>query len=111
MQKKKSFKHFLHYLHANGADSDYLNPHYSQQYIQGEEEFVTNYIYLENFSNEISKIENKYNLQTIPLDTLTRSWHHQAPKMIHKETTLKLTLQIHLSLGCRHIRAFMIRRL
>ncbi|MFE7738092.1 RNA methyltransferase, partial [Bacillus cereus] len=23
-------------------------------------------------------------LQTIPLDTLTRSWHHQAPKMIHK---------------------------
>lgn len=83
-KKKISFKHFLHYLHANGADADYLNPHYSQQYIQGEEEFVTNYIYLEDFSNEISRIETKYNLQTIPLDTLTRSWHHQAPKMIHK---------------------------
>ncbi len=56
MQKRKNHLNiFLHYLHANGADSDYLNPHYSQQYIQGEEEFVTNYIYLENFSNEISK--------------------------------------------------------
>ncbi len=50
-KKKISFKHFLHYLHANGADSDYINPHYSQQYFQGEEGFVPKYMYLENFSN------------------------------------------------------------
>lgn len=61
-KKKISFKHFLHYLHANGADSEYLNPRYTQQYIQGKKEFVTNYLYLEDFPNEISKIETKYNL-------------------------------------------------
>lgn len=60
-KKKISFKHFFHYLHVNGADSDYLNLHYSQQCIQGEEEFVTNYIYLKDFSNEIPKIEININ--------------------------------------------------
>lgn len=37
---------------------DEVNPHYVQQYIQDEERYVTDYIYLENFSDEIAKIED-----------------------------------------------------
>ena len=63
---------------------DDVNPHYVQQYIQDEEEFVTNYIYLENFSCEISSLEKIYALKKSPLDILTKSWHHQSKNTIFK---------------------------
>ncbi len=42
---------------------DQVDPHFTQQYIQGEEEFVTNYIHLENFNTGISKLEEVYKLK------------------------------------------------
>ena len=35
------------------AHASDINPHFTQQYIAGEEEYVTNYIYLENFDQEM----------------------------------------------------------
>ncbi|MEH7242417.1 RNA methyltransferase, partial [Bacillus sp. JJ269] len=82
--RKISFKLFLYYLKAHMNNLDDVNPHYVQQYIQGEEEFVTNYIHLENFSSEISNLENIYGLKKSPLDILTKSWHHQSKITIFK---------------------------
>ncbi|MFD6511195.1 sulfotransferase family 2 domain-containing protein [Bacillus sp. NPDC060175] len=82
--KKISFKLFLYYLKAHMKNLDAVNPHYAQQYVPDEEEFVTNYIYLENFSSEISNLENIYGLKKSPLDVLTKSWHHQSKSTIFK---------------------------
>ncbi|MEC2713935.1 sulfotransferase family 2 domain-containing protein [Bacillus cereus] len=82
--KPISFKLFLYYLRAHMNKLDEVDPHYSQQYIEGEEEFVTNYIYLENFNTGISKLEEEYKLKKSPLDLLSKSWHYQASKMIYK---------------------------
>lgn len=61
-----------------------VNPHYVQQYVQAEEEFVTNYIYLENFSSEISNLENIYALKKSPLNLLTMSWHYLSENTLFK---------------------------
>lgn len=61
-----------------------VNPHYVQQFVQAEEEFVTNYIYLENFSSEISNLENIYALKKSPLNLLTTSWHHLSENTLFK---------------------------
>ncbi len=66
------------------TDLEQVNPHFMQQYVPDEEEFVTNYIYLENFSNEIGHLEQIYQLKTSPLHILTKSWHHQKDKAIFK---------------------------
>lgn len=82
--KPISFKIFLYYLKAQMADLEQIDPHYLQQYVQGEEEFVTNYIYLEKFSTEIRNLEKAYQLKTSPLQILTRAWHHQKDRNIFK---------------------------
>ncbi|KLA27069.1 sulfotransferase family 2 domain-containing protein [Bacillus cereus] len=82
--KPISFKLFLYYLRAHMTKLDEVDPHYTQQYIQGEEEFVSNYIYLENFKTEILKLEDKYKLKNSPLKPLSKSWHYQGDKMIYK---------------------------
>ncbi|KAB2399244.1 MULTISPECIES: sulfotransferase family 2 domain-containing protein [Bacillus cereus group] len=82
--KPISFKLFLYYLKAHMTKLDEVDPHYTQQYIEGEEEFVTNYIYLENFNTGISKLEEEYKLKKSPLDLLSKSWHYQASKMVYK---------------------------
>ena len=52
----------------------------------GEEEFVTKYIYLENFSTEIVNLEQIYQLKTSPLHTLTKLWNKQKDRSILKVT-------------------------
>ena len=37
--------------------------HFTQQYIAGEEEYVTNYIYLENFDHEMKELEKRFELK------------------------------------------------
>ncbi|MFV1458065.1 glyoxalase, partial [Bacillus mycoides] len=59
-------------------------PHFTQQYIAGEEEYVTNYIYLENFDQEMKKLEKRFELKTAPINEFSTSWHHQTPAMIYK---------------------------
>lgn len=80
-----SFKQYLYYLKEVGVDVDSINGHFAQQYIEGEEQFVTKYIYLEDFDNEIRELEKKYCLKTSPLIDITNSGHHRAKKMKESE--------------------------
>ena len=57
---------------------------FTQQYIAGEEEYVTNYIYLENFYQEMKALEKRFELKTAPINEFSTSWHHQTPAMIYK---------------------------
>ena len=61
-----------------------INPHFTQQYIAGEE-YVTNYIYLENFDQDMKALEKRFELKTAPINEFSISWHHQTPAMIYKE--------------------------
>ncbi|CAM4375867.1 sulfotransferase family 2 domain-containing protein [Bacillus albus] len=82
--KPISFKIFLYYLKEQMIDLEQVDPHLMQQYEPGEEEFVTKYIYLENFSTEIVRLEQTYQLKTSPLHILTKSWHHQKDRAIFR---------------------------
>ncbi|OKO50645.1 RNA methyltransferase (plasmid) [Bacillus toyonensis] len=82
--KPISFKIFLYYLKTQMTDLEQADPHFMQQYVQGEEEFVTDYIYLEKFSTEIVCLEQIYQLKTSPLHLFTKSPHHQKDKAIFK---------------------------
>ncbi|MBG0968033.1 sulfotransferase family 2 domain-containing protein [Bacillus sp. SRB3LM] len=79
-----SFKQYLYYIQHIKKQQAYLDPHIDQQYIPGEEQFITSYIYLEKFDMTIRALEMKYNLKKSPLHILTKSWHHQSEKMSHK---------------------------
>lgn len=79
-----SFKQYLYYIQHVKKQQAYLDPHIDQQYIPGEEQCVTNYIYLEKFDMTIRALEMKYNLKKSPLHILTKSWHHQSEKMSHE---------------------------
>ncbi|MGN4254767.1 sulfotransferase family 2 domain-containing protein [Bacillus cereus group sp. MYBKT14-1] len=79
-----SFKQFLYYVKALDPKSNSLDPHFSQQYIQGEEKIIKNHIKLENFNEIISKIEQEYGLLQSDLSLLTQSPHHRAHKMTFK---------------------------
>lgn len=83
-KKPISFKIFLYYLKAKMTDLEQVDPHLIQQYVQGEEEFVTKYIYLENFSTEIVSLEQIYQLTTSPLHILTKLRNHQKDMPISK---------------------------
>ncbi len=73
-----SFKQFLYYIKdANGYD-DHFNP----QYLEGEELFVNNYIYLERFHDHISEIEKRYGLRKSNLSSIGKSSHHLSSSMI-----------------------------
>ena len=82
--KGLSFKQFLYYLFINDAQGNDINPHFTQQYIAGEEEYVTNYIYLENFDQDMKALEKRFELKTAPINEFSISWHHQTPAMIYK---------------------------
>ncbi|MGF9814336.1 sulfotransferase family 2 domain-containing protein [Bacillus toyonensis] len=82
--KPISFKIFLYYLKTQMTDLEQVDPRFMQQYVQGEEEFVTNYIYLEKFFTEIVCLEQIYQLKTSPLHLFTESSHHQKDKAIFK---------------------------
>ncbi|MED0906758.1 sulfotransferase family 2 domain-containing protein [Bacillus nitratireducens] len=79
-----SFKQFLYYLQDSKKRDIAVNPHYAQQYIPGEEEFVTNYIYLEKFNMTMRALEMKYNLTHTPVHILTKSNHHQSDKLLYE---------------------------
>jgi len=77
-----SFKHFLYYLRRVGPKPGVINGHFAQQYIDGEEYLIKNYIYLENFDNHISKIEESYGLVKSPLEIINKSGHYFSSRMI-----------------------------
>lgn len=57
-----SFKQFLYFLKINGVELGQIEGHIAQQYLEGEEEFIDKYIKIENFSRDISLIEENNNL-------------------------------------------------
>ncbi|HEQ3524818.1 TPA: sulfotransferase family 2 domain-containing protein [Bacillus cereus] len=79
-----SFKQFLYYVKDIGPKSIQLDQHFSQQYIEGEENFIKQYIKLENFNKEILNIEKKYDLLSSDILSLTKSSHHRSHQMIHQ---------------------------
>jgi hypothetical protein len=82
VNKGLSFKQFLYHLKSLGSDIYQLDRHIAPQYIEGEERFIKNYIYLENFTNQIRKIEEKYGLLSSPLSQLSNSSHHFSNRMV-----------------------------
>ncbi|MGR5907728.1 sulfotransferase family 2 domain-containing protein [Bacillus paranthracis] len=64
--KPISFKIFLYYLKAQMMDLEQVDPHLMQQYEPGEDEFVTKYIYLENFSTEIIRARTNISTKNFP---------------------------------------------
>ncbi|NPC91402.1 sulfotransferase family 2 domain-containing protein [Bacillus sp. WMMC1349] len=79
-----SFSQFLYHLHDLGSEIDSLDRHVGCQYIEGEEEVVENYIYLEQICSQIREIENKYMLLKSPLSQLSKSSHHLSDLMTKK---------------------------
>ena len=80
--------------------------HFTQQYIAGEE-YVTNYIYLENFDQEMKELEKRFELKTAPINEFSTSWHHQTPAMIYKGILAKAILTLYFPV-IRLLKAFMI---
>lgn len=73
-----SFKQFLIYVRDYPGTID---DHFTPQYIEGEERFVRNYIYLELFTPKIREIERNYGLKQSNIAQLTKSSHHLSESM------------------------------
>lgn len=76
-----SFKQFLYYIKDTGSNISSTDPHFAEQYIDGEEQFVDHYIYLEDFCNQIAEIEKKYKLKKTDITQLY-SPHNTSNHMI-----------------------------
>ncbi|WP_270181704.1 sulfotransferase family 2 domain-containing protein [Alkalihalobacillus sp. CinArs1] len=76
-----SFKQFLYIIRNIGVTKGAINLHIAQQYTDGEELLIKNYIRLENFMNELKTIEKQYNLPHSPIETIVKSPHHITDKM------------------------------
>lgn len=68
-----TFKQFLIYVKDYPGNID---DHFKPQYLEGEELFVQNYIYIEQFDYYIKEIEKKYGLKQSSLSDLKGSSHH-----------------------------------
>lgn len=79
-----SFKQFLYNVKKIGPEIGSINNHFAQQYVEGEEHFVNQYLYLENFKSEITELEKKYRLQKTENTGITKSSHHLSSSMIYK---------------------------
>lgn len=99
---------FLYYLFTKDTLANDINAHFTQQYIAGEEEYVANYIYLENFNQEIKELEKCFELKPAPINEFSTSWHHQPPAMIYKGNFSDADITILYSLAIRLLKAFMI---
>ncbi|MCA0987887.1 sulfotransferase family 2 domain-containing protein [Guptibacillus algicola] len=76
-----SFKQFLYVIRKRGVKKGTINLHIAQQYTEGEELLIKNYIRLEQFSDELKKIEKQYSLLPSPIEKIVKSPHHVAQKM------------------------------
>lgn len=73
-----SFKQFLYALKKVGSDINSIDGHIAQQYIEGEEQWVQQYIKLEHFNTSIPKLEKKYNLLKSPIESISQSFDHKS---------------------------------
>ncbi|WP_176345120.1 sulfotransferase family 2 domain-containing protein [Priestia aryabhattai] len=91
-----SFKEFLYHVKNIGVSKDLINNHIAQQYIEGEELLIENYVKLEDFSDSMRNIESKYKLLNSPILSLTRSSHHVSHRMQNKGgfADIKMTIEV-----------------
>ncbi|MCM3197160.1 sulfotransferase family 2 domain-containing protein [Priestia megaterium] len=73
-----SFKQFLYAVKKVGTDLHSIDGHVAQQYIDGEERWVNDYVKLENFNRSILELEKNHNLLKSPIDKLSQSEHHHS---------------------------------
>ncbi|MDT9027452.1 sulfotransferase family 2 domain-containing protein [Rossellomorea yichunensis] len=79
-----SFKQFLYQVKKIGVSRDLINMHIAQQYGEGEELIVQNYLKIEDFERSIRNIESKYGLIQSNLSDIIKSPHHLSSKMTNK---------------------------
>lgn len=79
-----SFKQYLQFLKIKGSDVYSVDGHFAQQYVEGEEKYISKYLYLEDYNDSIRQIERRYGLNPTPLEMISDSGHHFSSNMIHK---------------------------
>lgn len=72
-----SFRDFLRFLAVNGTERSQVNGHVASQYVAGEEARIDRIIKLEQFVDEIRRLEAEFKLPEAPLDRVTTSRHHR----------------------------------
>lgn len=80
-KKGITFKQYLIYVRDFPGSVD---DHFKPQYMEGEELFVQNYLFLEDFTYYIRELEKKYRLKRSKLQELTNSSHHFSKSMVLK---------------------------
>ncbi len=71
-----SFRDFMRHVAAVGVSVGKINSHIAQQYLPSEEDYVSRYIKLENFAEEIKRLEADFGLDESPLEDFRMSKHH-----------------------------------
>jgi len=71
-----SFRDFMRHLAAVGVSIGDINGHVAQQYLPGEEDYVSRIIRLEHFAEAIRQLEAEFGLDASPLEDFTTSRHH-----------------------------------
>ena len=71
-----SFRDFMRHVAAVGISIGKINSHIAQQYLPSEENYVSLYIKLENFAEEIKRLEVEFGLDDSPLEDFRMSKHH-----------------------------------
>ncbi|MBX9957266.1 sulfotransferase family 2 domain-containing protein [Peribacillus simplex] len=97
--KGLSFKQFLIHLKSLGPTINTIDRHIAPQYIDGEEQFITEYIQLENFNNHITEIEKTYGLLKSPFSQISKSSHHFSERMVQKGEYAEAILTVEKSAG------------
>ncbi|WHX69614.1 sulfotransferase family 2 domain-containing protein [Peribacillus frigoritolerans] len=99
INKGLSFKKFLNHLKSLGPNINTIERHIAPQYIDGEEQFITKYIQLENFNNHITEIEKTYGLLKTPHSQISKSFHHFSERMVQKGEYAEAILTVEIFAG------------
>ncbi|SDW80135.1 Sulfotransferase family protein [Marininema mesophilum] len=81
-KNKMAFLPYLYWVRETLHKKGSINEHIDPQYIEGEEHFINNHLYLENIESEIRSLENTFGLVSAPLHSLFTSNHHESNRMI-----------------------------
>ncbi|MDQ0271889.1 sulfotransferase family 2 domain-containing protein [Cytobacillus purgationiresistens] len=87
-----SFKEFLYLIKEKGVKPGEIDIHISQQFLDGEEHIVKDYIKVEDFQSSIKMLEQEYQLPPSPIMDITHSPHHLSKFMTLDGTNADLTI-------------------
>lgn len=87
------FYDYLKYLQCTGSRINENNPHFAQQYIDGEETYIDHYLQLEKYSEQIKDLEIRYNLKASDTDPrIIDSGHHRLKNTSSKENYSRMEI-------------------